>query len=233
MDNVLTALTVYRPFGQPAFGTIQFKTVPASGVTVTIDGTVFTYGTDFSGATTPVRAAQGLTAAIRSSVEYSYINATKQPIRTFTAVYYNDTVFVFATAPGTAGNAITLATSDTSSVSLSGAVLSGGTNSPAGAIVVTPTPAAGALTDGSGTLTAGGTSQQVFAANTSRKYLLVQNNSAEAMWVNFGVAAVTTQPSIQLGPNGGSIEYEDNFVPSGTVNIIGATTSDVFTAKQA
>lgn len=232
MNHVLQALTVYRPYGQPAFGTIQFKTIPNSSDTITIDGTVFTYGVDFSGATTPVRAAQGLTSAIRSDVEYSYINATKQPIRTFTAVYYNDTVFVFATSPGIAGNSITLATSNTGAIALSAATLSGGTASTS-PLTVTTTASASALTDGSGTITAGGTAQTIFALNAARKYLAIQNQSSDVLWVNFGVTAVASEPSIQLPANGGSITYESNFVPSGSVSVIGATTGDAFTAKQA
>lgn len=90
----------------------------------------------------------------------------------------------------------------------------------------------GALTDGSGTITTGGTSQQIFAANAARKYLLVVNVSALDLWINFGVAAVQTQPSIKITPNG-SFVMEGFFVSTETVNIIGATTGTVFTAKQA
>lgn len=93
-------------------------------------------------------------------------------------------------------------------------------------------PAQGTLTDRSGTITSGGASQQVMAANASRKYLLVQNNSVAALWVNFTGAAVTTQPAIQLAANGGSIVMEGSFVSTEAVTIIGATTGQVFTAKE-
>lgn len=231
MTNIIENMPVYRPNGQPAFATAQFKTVPSTGVTITINGDVYTTGTEFSGATTPVRAAQGLCSAIRADVEYSYINATKQFIRPYSAKFYNDTVFIFATSPGVAGNAMTLATSDISSVNLSGAVFSGGTDPVS--LVVSTTPTASALTDGSGAITTGGTAQQIFAANAARKYLVIQNHSTDVLWVNFGVVAVASRPSIEIPPNGGSVTYESNFVPSGLVSIIGATTGDSFTAKQA
>lgn len=103
-------------------------------------------------------------------------------------------------------------------------------------IVQTGTPAlpanAAAPTDRSGTIAAGGTSQQVAAALSTRKWLVVQNLSAEDLYLNFGTAAVQTQPSIRLAP-GGSYENPPHFCPSGTINIIGATTGSVFTAKEA
>src|SRR5688572_17887709 len=56
----------------------------------------------------------------------------------------------------------------------------------------------GALTDGSANITAGGVSEEVFAANVARRYLLVQNVSDTDMWVNIGAAAVAGQPSVLL-----------------------------------
>lgn len=93
----------------------------------------------------------------------------------------------------------------------------------------------GALGDGSGTITAGGTSQQVFPADTGRQYLLIQNVSDGDLWVNFGIAAVVGQPSIKLLASG-SLEFSSagtGVVPTSTVNIIGATTGKAFTAKEA
>lgn len=233
--HFLDSLPVYRPYGDPAFATIQFKMIPNNGDTVTIAGTVLTYGVDFSGATTVVRAAQALTAAIRSDIAVSYLQSDKQPVRPFCAFWYNDTVFLFATQPGTGGNALTLATSNTAAFNLSGATFGGGIN---GSPMVSSGAASGPLTDGSGTITTGGTAQQVFAANSSRKYMLIQNQSTDTLYVNFGTAAVVGQPSMALQPAnganqaGGSLSFEDNFVPNTTVSIIGATTGDAFVAKQ-
>lgn len=95
-----------------------------------------------------------------------------------------------------------------------------------------PAPHGGTLTDGSGTITTGGTSQQALASNTSRVYLLVQNVGDVDLWVDFGTAAVQTQPSILLR-SGGALTFEGVFVPTGTVNVIGATTGEPFVAKEA
>lgn len=236
MTNIIENMDLYRPFGQPAFATAQFKTVPSSGVTITINGDVYTTGTEFSGATTPVRAAQGLTAAIRADVEYSYINATKQFIRPYSAKFYNDTVFIFATAPGSAGNAMTIATSDTSSVNLSGATFSGGTDATSSSST-SPTFGGTPIDAAALSITSGGTSQTVFAANASRRYLIIQNLSSDELWVNFGAAATQDKPSLALAPAsgttpGGSIEYAGSYIPTSTVTIIGTTTGSKFSAKQ-
>ncbi len=90
----------------------------------------------------------------------------------------------------------------------------------------------GALTDRSGTITTGGTAQQLAAAMAARRYFLLQNNSDTGAWFNFGVVAVASQPSIFLAA-GASYENPAHFCPSGFVSIIGATTGKIFTAKEA
>jgi len=91
--------------------------------------------------------------------------------------------------------------------------------------------AAGAVTDGSGSITTGGTSQQIFSANTSRRWLLVQNISNAVLYVNFGAAAVVDSNSIKLNANA-SYESPAGFVTTATVTVIGATTGQKFVAKQ-
>lgn len=93
----------------------------------------------------------------------------------------------------------------------------------------------GGLVDGSSTLAAGGVSQQVFAANRGRQYLIVQNQSAGNVWVNFGVAAVEGPPSIKILPDA-SLQLSSagtGVVPTATVNIRGATLGQAFTAKES
>lgn len=85
-------------------------------------------------------------------------------------------------------------------------------------------------TDGSGTITTGGTSQTVFAASESRRYLEIQNISDETMYVNFGAAATTDSNSFKIVA-GGSYVNVSNFCPTTTVTIIGATTGKKFIAK--
>jgi hypothetical protein len=90
----------------------------------------------------------------------------------------------------------------------------------------------GAVVDGSSTITLGGTSQQVFPANASRKYLLIQNQSSGSLYINFTSNAATTGNSVLIAANGGYVEYSGNFIPTEKITIIGATTSQAFLAKQ-
>lgn len=96
-------------------------------------------------------------------------------------------------------------------------------------------PRRGTITNRSGTVTAGNTSQQLMAANTSRRYLFVYNPRSTAggnsLWIDFGTAAVKDQPSIEIEP-GASFVQEDMFVSDQAVNIIGATTGHKFVAKE-
>lgn len=89
----------------------------------------------------------------------------------------------------------------------------------------------GALTDRSGTIAVGGTSQVLAAANAARRYLFVQNISTGDLWINFGVAAVQNQPSVQLEAFAAFV-MEGTFISTDSVTIIGATTGQAFTAKE-
>lgn len=93
------------------------------------------------------------------------------------------------------------------------------------------TSVAGALTDRSGTLAAAAVAQQVAAAKSDRKYLLIQNVSTGDLWINFGVSAVQAQPSIKIAA-GATFVMDNGFVSSESVSIIGATLSQAFTAKE-
>jgi hypothetical protein len=94
----------------------------------------------------------------------------------------------------------------------------------------------GSLVDRSGSITVGGTSQQLAAAKSQRQHLFIQNLSSENLWINFGVAAVADQPSIRIEPGAsyvaGPREHEGEYVTPLAVNIIGATTGSKFTAKE-
>jgi hypothetical protein len=97
--------------------------------------------------------------------------------------------------------------------------------------VVTQVPTRGTLTNRSGSITTGGTSQQLAASNAARLYLFVQNIAGENLWINFGTAAVQDQPSVRLQP-GDSFVMEAAFIDNEAVNIIGATTGSKFVAKE-
>jgi hypothetical protein len=89
----------------------------------------------------------------------------------------------------------------------------------------------GTFTNRSGTITTGGTSQQIMAANAVRRYLFIQNVSDTVMWCNFTTAANTDQPSIQIAV-GASFIMEGNAVTTEAVNCIGAVTGKSFTSKE-
>ena len=92
-------------------------------------------------------------------------------------------------------------------------------------------PAQSTVTDRSGTISSGGVAQTLANANTSRKYLIIQNLSAENLYINFTTTAVQGQPSLLLLPNG-SFVMEGSFVSTEAVSIIGATTGSAFAAKE-
>ena len=87
-------------------------------------------------------------------------------------------------------------------------------------------------TDRSGTITTGGTSQQLMASNASRKGWQLQNNSTAAIAFNeLGSAASLTSGSFILQP-GGAYESPVGAVSTAQINVIGATTGQVFTARE-
>lgn len=91
--------------------------------------------------------------------------------------------------------------------------------------------AKGPLIDGSGTIVAGGVSQQIFAARPLRGYLNFQNVSDTRMWINFGSPATQGQPSYLIEPDGYFI-MDGSFIDNETVNVICASAGKAFTCKQ-
>jgi hypothetical protein len=92
----------------------------------------------------------------------------------------------------------------------------------------------GVLTDGS-TTTSGtpSTSTQIFAANSQRRYLFIQNGSAsQTIYINFTSAATAGSGSIALAPLGSFVQ-ESSFVTQEIVNVLATVASVPFTAKQA
>ena len=87
------------------------------------------------------------------------------------------------------------------------------------------------FTDHSGTLAANSEAQQIMPANLNRKYLIVQNVSAIALWINFNTDANTDQPSIKLVTDG-SFVMEGSALVTDSVSIIGSSVGASFTAKE-
>lgn len=87
--------------------------------------------------------------------------------------------------------------------------------------------------DGSGTITTGGTAQQVFAARPGRTYLFCQNptTASEVLMVNAPGVAGATNGSYELAA-GGALTFSNGFVPQGAVSVFAATTGHRFVCKE-
>lgn len=90
----------------------------------------------------------------------------------------------------------------------------------------------GQLVDGSGTVTTGAASKQVFAYDGARQFLFCLNPIAETepLYVNIGQTATATGSSIELAP-GGSVTFANNFIPVQNVNVTAATTGHRYVCK--
>jgi len=87
------------------------------------------------------------------------------------------------------------------------------------------------LTDRSGT--ASGSSAQVAAANSARKYFIIQNlDSSINIFVNFGATATTGAGSFLIEPKG-SMVFEGGFMTTQAINVIAASGTPAYTAKEA
>lgn len=84
-------------------------------------------------------------------------------------------------------------------------------------------------TNRSGTITLGGTSQTLAAADSTRRHLTIQNLSTGDLWINElgGAAAIDTVGSNRLPP-GASATITSPLA----LAIIGATTGQKFTAAE-
>lgn len=85
----------------------------------------------------------------------------------------------------------------------------------------------------SGTITAGGTAQQLAGAFSGRKGCAIQNQSTGDLWINDLGTAAATQPSIRVpagaqylcGAGGGGAS-------AGALSIFGATTGQAFAGRE-
>lgn len=123
-------------FGRPAVATVTFGTsAPVAGNTLTINGIAYTYGTDwgsrFSGTFTPNyvpgSSVRDLAELINGTDDQGRGSLTSSPNNTVYARAAGATLLLFAREPGTAGNAYTLSTSNSTAFVVSGATFSGGT----------------------------------------------------------------------------------------------------------
>ena len=88
------------------------------------------------------------------------------------------------------------------------------------------------LTNKSGTITAGGTAQDVYPAAASPKhYFLFQNVSDEGMTIDFGTPAVVGKGILIAA--GLAWEPPAGFLPQGRLSVVAATTGKAFVCKIA
>jgi hypothetical protein len=99
------------------------------------------------------------------------------------------------------------------------------------AVVLASDQYTGSLTARGGTITTGGTAQQLAASNSSRKYLIVQNQSSGDLYIRFTGTAVADTTSLKLVP-GAVYESGAGFVSTQALSIIGATTGQAFYAAE-
>lgn len=88
----------------------------------------------------------------------------------------------------------------------------------------------GQVIDRSGTITTGGQPQVLAPRNPNRRWIYIQNQSSADLWIDFGVAAQTSQPSIKVAA--GAEWRMERFVAIDAVSIVGATAGQAFAAKE-
>jgi hypothetical protein len=89
-----------------------------------------------------------------------------------------------------------------------------------------------ARTDKSGTITAGGTAQTLFAAGAITHGGYFQNLSTVNIWIrDDGTAASAAPGSVLVPANGGFFYWDNTGVPTTSVSIFCATTASQFTCK--
>ena len=109
---MIPALTYYQPAGLQAGGRIRILRPPRVGeiVQITISTPFasfqFSYGVDFLG-DNPTSIAAALANAINGDrATFGVTHSDPRPLKPFLAVYYGDTVSIYSTLPGPAGNSL-------------------------------------------------------------------------------------------------------------------------------
>jgi len=94
--------------------------------------------------------------------------------------------------------------------------------------------ATGVSFDGSTTITAGGTAQNLFGGVTPNKYGIYNPHATQDLWVSDSTtAAPNAAGSIRVPANGGWYETPSWYVPLGAVSIYGAVTGQPVTARRS
>lgn len=99
-------------------------------------------------------------------------------------------------------------------------------------LYTSPVGATVTLVDRSGTITVGGTQQQLAAANAARRGLWVQNNSAGDLRINSTGNASATSGILLPGGQNALYEYPSSGVPVTGISIWGATIGQAFESRE-
>lgn len=86
------------------------------------------------------------------------------------------------------------------------------------------------MNDWSGTITAGGTAQQLIGPRAGRRGYLMQNLSSGDLYISDAGTAAAAQPSFKVVA-GALFETPPGYVYDGPVSVFGATTSQAFSAR--
>lgn len=103
-----------------------------------------------------------------------------------------------------------------------------------GALPITFAALGTQVTDGSGTITVGGTAQLLFGGATPANGFLVQNTSDDDLWISDVGTASAGGSSLRLPPRlyyGGRFMTPLGYRPPGPVSIFGATAGLSFAAR--
>ena len=187
-----------------ANGTIVVTTAgPAAGDTLTIQGTAITFQNQVSNVDPPPATVYiGSSSAVTAQNLQNFLeNSTDTNLSKLTYSLSGSTITATAAIPGTAGNAYTLATSDSSAFTLSGATLSGGTANTGNATL-------SAMTAGPATKSG----NYVATCLTATTAQVVDPNGDEIGVATFGTAFTDAQINFTITAGGTPCVAGDKFV---------------------
>lgn len=191
----MNPISTYRPFGQPASATVTVNSVPAAGATVTVAGVAYTYGTNFFGLH-PNQVAEALAATLNADRGNLHLTSNRTAVKSVYAFTIGPVVALMATVPGTAGNSLALATSDSISFTISGATFSGGTST--SIPVTTATITASPVTSADVAIAVAGTRVQLAAAVPSEGVIISADQTNTGV-INVGDVTVTSIAGAKRG----------------------------------
>ena len=188
----------YKTCGLPATATVTIPKEPTVGTTITVNGTVFTYGSSGFTGRTREEVAQWLAAGVNADRNKQDRHTNTNPISSVFAMHYGNVVRLIATEPGVAGNSLTLATSVATEFVLSGATFTGG----AAPTTVGPAPAAATKACARLAYTAHATPNTAKALSASTllvRYAKVFAGASNTVVLTIGPTAAADMENVEVG----------------------------------